>query len=31
MINLTEKAQKAISEAIKEKGQSIRILVKGYG
>lgn len=31
MINVTEKAQKAITEATKDKDQSIRILVKGYG
>ncbi len=31
MINVTEKALKAISEAVKDKTDGIRILVKGYG
>lgn len=31
MINVTEKALEAIAETVKEKAESIRILVKGYG
>jgi len=31
MLNVTEKALKAISETVKEKRESVRILVKGYG
>ena len=31
MLNITEKALAALSETVKEKASSIRILVKGYG
>jgi len=31
MINVTEKALKALSESVKDKTDSVRILVKGYG
>ncbi len=31
MIKVSDKALKAIAEAVKEPAQAVRILVKGYG